>query len=64
MELPCITCKYRTEVSQGHRTFVGCKSEARKKKHFVEDPFWYRHICTGYVKDDSIEAKTKITKGE
>ena len=55
MELPCITCKYRTESRSAHRTYVGCKDIARKKRHFVEDTFWYRHTCTGYVKDNSIE---------
>ena len=51
MNLPCIDCEYRTERTQGHRTFVGCKDKDRKEKHFIEDIYWYRHKCTGYVKD-------------
>ena len=55
MKLPCETCKYRTERTQGHRIFIGCKDKARKKKHFIEDTFTYNHKCTGYVKDDTIK---------
>ena len=49
MHLPCITCKYRTENRSGHRVFVGCKDKARKEEHFIEDDFFYRHSCTGYI---------------
>jgi len=55
MNLPCETCKYRTEITKGHRIFVGCKDKARKKKHFIRDDFSYNHGCTGYVKDETIK---------
>jgi hypothetical protein len=51
MELPCIDCAYRTEREEGHRIFVGCKDEKRKKENFVEDTWLYRHSCKAYEKE-------------
>ena len=51
MELPCTTCKYKTERRQGHRTFVGCNDED-KKKGFIEDTFTYRHECSNYERGE------------
>ena len=51
MELPCITCTYRTVRESGHRTFIGCKDPERKKNNFKEDTWLYRHKCDVYEED-------------
>ena len=48
MELPCITCKFKTVVTRGHRSFYGCNDEEKKKKNFHEDTWTYRHSCDAY----------------
>jgi hypothetical protein len=51
MELPCATCKYKTTRIDGHRSFIGCSDEERKKANFKYDGFLYHHKCTGYVEE-------------
>lgn len=57
MDCPCEKCKYKTETKQGHRVFLGCSDE-EKKKGFHYDDFFYHHRC-----DNFEEAEAKL-KGE
>ena len=50
MTLPCDTCKYKTVTIDGHRHFVGCKDE-EKKKGFHYDDFFYDHTCDNYERE-------------
>lgn len=50
MILPCTDCKFRTVREEGHRTFIGCSDE-EKKKGFIEDDWTYRHSCRNYEKE-------------
>ena len=51
MILPCITCKHRTVRKEGHRAFVGC-NDAKLKKGFEHDDYFYHHSCTNYEEGD------------
>ena len=51
MILPCETCKFRTERTEGHRMFVGCKDSEKKKNNFHEDTWTYQHSCKAYEKE-------------
>jgi len=48
MELPCETCKYRTERTQGHRVFISCNDPEKKKANFHEDTLRYHHTCDAF----------------
>jgi hypothetical protein len=60
MELPCITCKFKTVRKEGHRAFFRCIDKEKEKKNFHEDTFWYQHTCDAYEP----EAIIKEAKGE
>lgn len=48
MILPCETCKFRTERTEGHRVFIGCNDPDKKRDNFHEDTWTYRHSCSAY----------------
>ena len=52
MILPCTTCKYKKEVTQGHRSFVGCVDKEKEKANFHEDNYFYHHSCDAYEKEE------------
>lgn len=45
--IPCTDCKYKEERQDGHRIFVSC-SDDEKKKGFSYDDWLYRHSCKNY----------------
>jgi len=45
MKLPCRKCYYYESETVGHRTFVRCQDEEKKKTGFTSDNYFYNHTC-------------------
>jgi len=48
LKIPCTACIYRKQTEVGHRIFIGCSDE-EKKKGFIEDDYWYEHKCSNHT---------------